>query len=855
MAEKQQAIPTTNQAASEQAAQQKLARLTTLTRALMIFEKVFPSAIAIASIWIGLLGLIWMGLFQIFPAPFNGSAVVAGSLATILLIGDWLRQRGVGLHLPSRRDALMRLDQDHDLKNRPATSFADTLAGTQNDALTQNLWQAHRARLAAKIMRLTLHAPYLFISAHDPLALRHLAVILLATGFFAAGPERAARLWAATAFKLPVSTNVSVREDGWIDPPPYTQIPPVMLDLAAFKDGEQPVYKIPVGSIIVLRRSGGDAINPQTTGPLLHLPADHNSRQQDQDLRFKINGDAALIVSLLGRRTVEFRFAAIADTPPAIRLVTAPTTDGGDPLSLSYAWQDDYGIARGVVEITSIMQGDQAITHPPLLEPPQAALTFLPDPRQGEYKQQLGFEDSLWSGLTVEARLNVQDDAQHTGTSEFFRFTLPQRLFTNPLARALDEQRKILVRTPQQQKAVLMALDALMVSPELFSPQFGIYLGLNRARRWLSRPADKVRLIETAQWLSDMAVMIETEGSDDAERALQAAQNALREAIAREAPAHELKQLSDAVRQAMNQLLLALADKMQKQDSVQDQQIDQDSTKHISPQDLSALMDKLDQAMQRGDQAEALRLLEQLRQITKNLQAARSDQPNDQSGQQRAMDALQGMTRDQQNLRDKTYREGLERQQDRQRPKAEQKTDPNGPLSDLERSQKFLRDKLDSLRKGMQEKGTDQQGFNEADTAMREAEDALGQGRESDALEAQNRAIQSLRQGADQLATQMRQQNDDTETTDNPNEANRQNAQGQNSKDNGARDPLGRPLPSQGSNDRSRMYEDGRQTAPEERARALLEELRRRLGEMTRPQAEIDYLKRLLQSESPNAKP
>ena len=42
------------------------------------------------------------------------------------------------------------------------------------------------------------------------------------------------------------------------------------------------------------------------------------------------------------------------------------------------------------------------------------------------------------------------------------------------------------------------------------------------------------------------------------------------------------------------------------------------------------------------------------------------------------------------------------------------------------------------------------------------------------------------------------------------------------------------------------MNDDGSRTAAEERARSLIGELRRRLGEVARPQAEIDYLQRLL---------
>jgi hypothetical protein len=59
------------------------------------------------------------------------------------------------------------------------------------------------------------------------------------------------------------------------------------------------------------------------------------------------------------------------------------------------------------------------------------------------------------------------------------------------------------------------------------------------------------------------------------------------------------------------------------------------------------------------------------------------------------------------------------------------------------------------------------------------------------------------------------------------------------------RDPLGRPLTNGGA------YEQGDVKIPDnnvmQRARDILEELRRRAGERDRPQIELDYIDRLLQ--------
>jgi uncharacterized protein (TIGR02302 family) len=823
-----------------QAASRRLLWLQAGSFLVLLLEIFLPVVLSILSLWLGLLGLAWLGLFQTLPALLQDSALPLG-----LGLTGFLMWRERSHRFPRLADALMRLDREHQAKTRPASSFADRLVLNPSDPLTQKLWQTYQEKLAEQVLNLRPALPRPAFSPSDPYALRSLALLVLVTGFFATGPERNTRFWAAFSFSPASSQQMAWREDGWIDPPVYTQKPPLLLDLSAFKDGEHKDLTVPTGSVIVLRRSGGGILTPEPSGTLLRLPSEHESLQKDQDVRFKINGSGSIRLPLLGHRMVTLRFAVVPDTPPQISLLSPPVQDNPDSLIFHYNWQDDYGVAKGIVEITGTLAGDQKTAHPPLLEPPALALSFLPDPHQGESKQKLRFENNLWSGLEVEARLKVEDDAGQSGVSETFRFTLPQRYLTHPLARALDEQRKALVQSPANQKKVLRALEALMVAPDLFTPQFGIYLGLHRARQWLARPVDKARLIETAQWLWDMAALLEKDDLADAQRALEAAQNALRDAMDRDASPQELQQLSEAVRQALNRLMQALAERMQKDDPNQAQNGEQNSGRVLTPQDLQALMNQLDQALKRGDQAEAMRLLEQLQQMTRNLQTARPNRRGS-SGQQQALDEMQNMTREQQNLRDKTYREGLQRQQDRRQPSDGKSGE--GPLSDLQKNQQALREGLQALRNKMREKGMDQQGFGEAEESMREAEGALGEGRESEALDAQNRALQNLRKGAEQLAQQMqqqRQQGGEGETGDNPGDDPSQNAQGD-----VERDPLGRPLPAPRTHDRSRLYEDGRKTPSEERARALLEELRRRLGEVNRPQVEIDYLLRLLQSES-----
>jgi hypothetical protein len=139
-----------------------------------------------------------------------------------------------------------------------------------------------------------------------------------------------------------------------------------------------------------------------------------------------------------------------------------------------------------------------------------------------------------------------------------------------------------------------------------------------------------------------------------------------------------------------------------------------------------------------------------------------------------------------------------------------------------------------------------EQGLADAEQAMREAEDAIGQGQDGPAVDAQGRALEGLQRGQQGMAQQMQQmmqQGDGTEEAGNQPGQGQPQGRGQASqRDN---DPLGRPT-------RSRDYSDGRVKVPSagesasERARRILEELRRKMGDPTRPREELDYFDRLL---------
>jgi len=87
----------------------------------------------------------------------------------------------------------------------------------------------------------------------------------------------------------------------------------------------------------------------------------------------------------------------------------------------------------------------------------------------------------------------------------------------------------------------------------------------------------------------------------------------------------------------------------------------------LSQQDLKSMLDRLERLSRSGDKDAARQLLEQLQQMLENLQMAQPGQGGDDMEQ--ALNELGDMIRKQQQLRDKTFKQGQDSRRDRQRGK------------------------------------------------------------------------------------------------------------------------------------------------------------------------------------------
>jgi len=823
-----------------------LLRAVRRARGSLLWERLWPPLAALLTALGLFLAFSWAGLWIALP-PL-GRAIGLGLFALLALLAVLPLMR---LKLPSIPDSLRRLDRASGEQHRPATTILDRIAANSHDPVAHALWRAHVERALMSARRFKAGWPSPQLALRDPIALRALVLILVVATYFAAGGEHYKRVAAAFDWHG-VIAPANFRIDAWVDPPGYTGRPPVMLP--GLRPGETaqagPPVEVPVGSELVVRSTGGVTFDIVRQGGLEPAKADARQplAQGSEERRFVIKGNASATLQGVGSG-LAWRFTAIPDRAPTIALAKDPEPQARGSLKLDYKMDDDYGVVDAQATFKLAVDADAEKPGKPV-HPLFGAPDFRLNLPQARTRSGVGqtihnLTEHPWAGAKVVMTLVAHDEAGNEGRSEPFEFTLPQRFFVKPLARALIEQRRILALDANQKPLVLAALDALTIAPAKFTPELGVYLGLRSIYYDLAHATSDDQLREVVARLWDMATQLEDGNVSQAEQALRQAQEALRRALDRGANDQELRKLMDNLRAAMDRFLQALAQQMQKNPTRFARPLDRNA-RVLRRQDLNAMLDRLENLARSGNKEAAQRLLEQLQSMLENLQMAQQGAGDQDDDMMSALDELGDMIRKQQQLRDKTFKQGQDLRRDRP-PRSQRRK----RLGDLRQDQQALRDRLRKLLEQLRQHGLGQnpqqgkQGQNgnqmgqlgEAGKAMGEAESELGEGDADSAVDSQGRALESMRKGAQNLAQSMQQNGFGPGPNGRPGRG-RQRAQNDT-------DPLGRPMRGREYGDDNTVKVPGEIDA--QRARRILEELRKRFGQSYRPQLELDYIERLLQ--------
>jgi uncharacterized protein (TIGR02302 family) len=859
----------------------RLARTRIAVRATMIVERGWPLVLPLLLVVSLFLSLSWLGVFRVLPDAMRLAAMIVLAAAALAALYPLRFFRH-----PTTAEIDRRIEHANSLAHTPVLVQTDRPSSRDDQgggAFAEALWREHQRRMAASLAGIGGDLPKTHVADRDPWGLRAAMALLLATAFaFSFGPLGGrvddgfrAHSWLET---------VPPRVDAWVTPPVYTGRAPVFLtatanvNAQAATDPAMPAasfFTVPENSELSLRVTGGSGeealtfvdaagnvrdIAAQGAGsadaePAIPPVASDSVRQ----FASKLTGDGVLTLKSGEREISSWTFAVTPDRAPAIRFTDEPKRAVNGALELAYEIEDDYGATEALADF----ELDEAPVPDarPLYGAPEMKLS-LPrrDAKGPAAETSRDLTEHVWAGSRVKLTLRAKDAAGQEAASETKTFVMPEKIFTNPLAKAVIEHRKIFSLDANRKQDVVYLIDAITLRPEDTFENPSHYLGIMTGRTKLVMAESDEHLRAAADYMWEMALSIEDGDLSAAERRLRQAQEALQQALENDASEEEIDQLMAELREAMDEFMREFAERaLQNPNMAQDMPL---NGQELRQNDLQRMLDQIENLAKSGNRDQARDLLAQLQQMMNNLQAGRQPGQNGQqnSEMRQQMDKLGEIMRRQQEMMNETFR--MDQMQRGQQPEqgrgGEQQQGENGQgqqpgeqqgqgqpmtpeefaeaMRQLQEGQGQLQSDLEALTKGLEGMGMEPgEGLGEAGEAMGEAEGSLGRGEGNRAVGEQGRALEALRRGAQNMMNQMMQAMQGEEGGGQ--EGGRQQ--------NADRDPLGRPRATQGPDFGDSV------TVPDEidvhRARQILEAIRKRLGNALSPELERSYLERLLE--------
>jgi uncharacterized protein (TIGR02302 family) len=847
----------------------RIAGMRAVAFAVIASERLLVAALPLLGVAAVFLIFSWFGLWRFLP----DWAKIAGTLVVVAgLIAGLTRLRT--FRWPAQAEIDRRLEARSGLAHQAISVQTEGPVG--DDPYGKALWKAHQARMAEQIKAIDSGLPSPDIARHDPFALRAAIILLLVVAWSFSWSNYGGRVRDAFDYSGPIAATSNLRIDAWVTPPSYTGVAPIYLSGAQIKapDG---LIKVPQFSELTVHISGEDAngkvtFTPSEGGKVVVLAAEKAVADKkpaaDSQADTAANASYKLKLARDGNVTVagtDYAFTIIADKKPEIAFSKEPNRAVNGALEIAFEAKDDYGVIEAHADIVPVDADKNAI---PLFDPPKYPLD-LPggNPKDLKGTTSRDLTEHPLAGRKVKITLVAKDAAGLEGRSETKEIVLPARFFSEPLAGSIAEQRQVFSLDIKQIPRALELNDAAGFRAEETIPNVSYYLLLQSVRNRLMLSRTAVDLAATSDYFWDVARYIEDGDLSSAEKRLKNAQDKLSEALKRNASDKEIATLMKELRQAMKDYLAEMAKRMPNADK---NQLSMQAQRMMRAKDFENMLDQLENLARSGSREQAQQLLSEMQRMLNNMQTARRNNQQQQNNPMREqIDKLGELMQKQQRLMEDTHRteqalrdrmqRGDQNDQDQglndqplteQPPQDQPQTDPGKQspedkmtaeelrqaLKDMKKRQQELEKGLGELQKKLSEMGLKPMpGFKDAGKEMGESSDALGKSQGQRSADAQGRALEALRKGAGDLMQQLSQAGRNGQQGMMPMPGDQQ-AEGN--------DPLGRRSGQLGAEI------DDQVKVPDQidvqRAREILDAIRRKLGDGPASIIEKEYLERLL---------
>ena len=544
---------------------------------------------------------------------------------------------------PTRSEAERRVERDSGVSHRPLQTLRDR-AVLNTQAGGETLWTQHQAKARDAAAKLKPAKAIAVIGPRDKYFMRFIAPILLGLAVIVGTGDNAERLRSALSpsWQSPMDP-AKVTFDAWVDPPDYTGRPPVY-----FK-GQQTV-DIPAGSELVARIQGikdAPRLKLKRGGifgtkylPLKRLGPDSFEART-------ILEKSASAEWRVGTKRRIWNLVVFPDTAPQVDWVIEPKADKRDRLSFQYSLKDDYGVVGLSLEMTLLEDGD--------------AKDRVVVPLTGKSVRESKGTDTVldltkhkWAGRKVSGRLIAEDGQGETAESGLAYFTIPDKIFVEPIAKAAAEQRALVMaglaggqtyaplprrtlkewenmpifddwqtdqklgRAPQPIQRAAALIDAITDAPEGLYDDPAVFMGLRGVLGTLrhSREIEAIKPVPEMLW--SIAIRAEFGSLGTALEEMREAEANLNEGMARRAPQREIDTLFQRYDDAVERYIKELTEKAM--EDMADSEGGDGNGGGRNTDEIEALLKAIEEANRIGDTEGARRALKKLADLLENMQ-------------------------------------------------------------------------------------------------------------------------------------------------------------------------------------------------------------------------------------------
>jgi hypothetical protein len=562
-----------------------------------------------------------------------------------------------------------------------------------------------------------------------------------------------------------------VSYEAWIDPPAYTGRPPIY-----FKDGTN--VAVPKGSEFVVRISG------VKTAPRPRLSQKWKSRfltpkrlgAKSFELRETIENSANVEFRVgLSRKT--FVLNVSDDLKPEVEIVEPPKADKRDRLTFAYSLKDDFGVQ--VLKLEMALMEDNLTPETAFEGVTIFADVPLPSARQTSVesaKAAIDLSKTRYAGRKVIGRLVAVDGAEQAGVSEPVWFTVPDKIFVEPLAKAVAEQRIWVMegldetyaalpepqwvpsdgfwneykprqhwdRAPAAIQRATLLIEAVTDEPAGLFKDPAVFMGLRHARSQMRHAHSLAELQGLPEDLWRIALRAEFGVLGSALEEMREAEAALREGIARRASKREVDTLFDRYNLAVDAYTEELRRKAQEEGNVAEGDGGGGSQNAGSLDEIQELLKAIEEANAAGDTEGARKALARLAEVLENMQIQLSQGGGGGGGgpsggemseeEQKQLEDLADLTGKQRDLQDETEQAEREEEteegqegQDGQEGQGEEAGSQGQDPQELARRQAELRDLLNRLGDSLPAEGGDDSETGSSEGQVEEQGEGQGQ--------------------------------------------------------------------------------------------------------------------------------